>query len=171
MNNHKKLTEKSSNWLLFYLSNKLFYLSNILLDHKKEFFKFYMVGFSGLIINYFISYYMFTLFGFTHLYSSIIGILFSLSSNFLLNKFWTFQDMNIDLRIIVKQYLKYFLFNSVGIFIQLLVVYGFGTAGLEYGWTIIYAIIIASMINYIFNKKFIFKNNKSEFLNLKNKIN
>lgn len=113
---------------------------------------------------------MFTVFGFTHLDSSIFGILVSLSSNFLLNKFWTFQDNSIQIQIIIKQYLKYFLFNSVGILMQLLIVYGFGTVGMDYGWTIIFAIIIASLINYIFNKKFIFKNHNSEILNLKNKI-
>lgn len=163
MKNHKKLKEKSS-------SRFLFNLSKILYDHKNEFFKFYLVGATGLVINYLISYCMFTVFGFTHLYSSIFGILVSLSSNFLLNKFWTFQDNSIEIQIITKQYLKYFLFNSVGILMQLLMVYGFGTVGMDYGKTVIFAIIIASLINYIFNKKFIFKNHNSEILNLKNKI-
>jgi putative flippase GtrA len=41
---------------------------------------------------------------------------------------------------------------------------------LEYNWTILFAIIIASVINYVFNKKFIFKNKNVEIMKVKKKI-
>lgn len=160
MENHKKLREKSSSW-------RFFNLSNLFLNHKEEIFRFYLVGASGLVINYIISYFLFTFFGFNHLQSSFSGILVSLSSNFLLNKFWTFRDKNIEFQVITKQYLKYFIFNSIGILIQLTLVYVLGSMGIEYTWTILYAIVIASVINYVFNKKFIFKNNNVEIMNVK----
>jgi dolichol-phosphate mannosyltransferase len=163
LENHKKLTEKSSRW-------RFFNLSNLFLDHKEEILRFYLVGATGLVINYLISYFLFTFFELNHLQSSFSGILVSLSSNFLFNKFWTFRDKNIEFQVITKQYIKYFVFNSIGILIQLLLVYGLGTMDLEYNWTILFAIIIASVINYVFNKKFIFKNKNVEIMKVKKKI-
>jgi len=98
-----------------------------------------------------------------------MGIIVSLSSNFLLNKVWTFQDNNMYVKIILKQYVKYFFFNSVGVIMQLSIVFGLGKTNIDYGITIIIAILIASILNYIVNKKFIFKN-KKEIINLKNKF-
>jgi len=164
LENHKKLTKKSP--LL-----RFFNLSDLVLNHKGEIFRFYLVGTTGLIINYFISYSLFTFFGFTHIQSSFSGILVSLSTNFLLNKFWTFKDKDVAFRTIIKQYLKYFVFNSIGILLQLFLVSSLGSFGIEYTWTIFFAIIIASVINFIFNKKFIFKNKNVELMNFKKRSN
>jgi putative flippase GtrA len=72
-------------------------------------------------------------------------------------------------KIILKQFVKYFIFNSVGVIMQLSIVFGLGKTNIDYGITIIIAILIASILNYIVNKKFIFKN-KKEIINLKNKF-
>ncbi len=87
----------------------------------------------------------------------------------MLNKIWTFQDRNMKYNIILKQYLKYFIFNSVGVIIQLSLVFGFGKTNLDYGWVIIIAISVASILNYIVNKKFIFKNRK-EVVDIRNRF-
>ena len=163
MKNHKNYKEKSSN-----SKTILFYIRGIY-RNKSEISKFYTVGAIGLFINYIVSFYFFTYFHFDHLQSSILGIVVSLSSNFLLNKIWTFHDRNMSYDIVLKQYLKYFIFNSVGVVIQLSIVYGLGKTNVDYGWIIIIAISIASILNYIVNKKFIFKN-KKEILNIKNKF-
>ncbi|MGZ5511144.1 MAG: GtrA family protein [Nitrososphaeraceae archaeon] len=52
---------------------------------------------------------------------------------------------------------------------QLSIVYGFGKTNLDYGWVIIIAISIASILNYIVNKKFIFKNSK-EVVDIRNRF-
>jgi putative flippase GtrA len=75
----------------------------------------------------------------------------------------------MKIKIILKQYLKYFIFNSVGVVIQLSIVFGLGKTNIDYGIIILIAISIASILNYIVNKKFIFKN-KKEILDLKNKF-
>jgi len=163
LKNHKNYKEKSSspNTILFYIQS--------IYKNKGEISKFYTVGALGLFINYVVSFYFFAYFHFDHLQSSILGIVISLSSNFLLNKIWTFQDRNMNYDIVLKQYSKYFIFNSVGVVIQLSIVYGLGKANVDYGWIIIIAISIASILNYIVNKKFIFRN-KNEILNIKNKF-
>ncbi len=163
MKNHKNYKEKSSSPKTILLFIRGIY------RNKSEISKFYTVGAIGLFINYFVSFYFFTYFHFNHLHSSILGIIVSLSSNFLLNKFWTFEDKNMNYDILLKQYLKYFIFNSVGVVIQLSIVYGLGKTSVDYGWIIIIAISIASILNYIVNKKFIFKN-KREILKIKEKF-
>jgi len=163
LKNHKKYKEKSSSTIT------ILFLVQRIYRNKGEISKFYTVGAIGLFINYIISFYFFTYFHFDHLQSSILGIVVSLSSNFLLNKIWTFHDKNMNYDIVLKQYLKYFIFNSVGVVIQLSIVYGLGKTNVDYGWIIIIAISIASILNYIVNKKFIFKN-KKEILNIKNKF-
>ena len=163
MKNHKNYKEKSSN------SKTILFFIRGIYRNKSEISKFYTVGAIGLFINYFVSFYFFTNFHFDHLPSSIVGIIVSLSSNFLLNKIWTFKDKNMNYDIVLKQYLKYFIFNSVGVVIQLSIVYGLGKTNIDYGWIIIVAISIASILNYIVNKKFIFRN-KNEILSIKNKF-
>lgn len=163
MKNHKKYKEKSSS------SKTILFFIRGIYRNKSEISKFYIVGAIGLFVNYFVSFYFFTYYYFDHLNSSTLGIIVSLSSNFLLNKIWTFQDRNMNYYIVLKQYIKYFIFNSVGVVIQLSIVAGLGKTNIDYGWIIIVAISIASILNYIVNKKFIFKN-KNEILNIKNKF-
>jgi dolichol-phosphate mannosyltransferase len=163
LKNYKKVKEKSSfvNSILVAI-NKIYY-------HKSELSKFYIVGGIGLIINYLISYFIFTTFHLDHIQSSIFGIIVSLTSNFLLNKLWTFQDRRIKYDIVLRQYVKYFIFNSVGVIIQVSIVAGFAKTSIDYGYIVIIAISIASILNYIVNKKFIFKNTK-EIVDVRNKF-
>ena len=163
MKNYKKVKEKSSfvNSILVAI-NKIYY-------HKSELSKFYIVGGIGLIINYLISYFIFTTFHLDHIQSSIFGIIVSLTSNFLLNKLWTFQDRRMKYDIVLRQYVKYFIFNSVGVIIQVSIVAGFAKTSIDYGYIVIIAISIASILNYIVNKKFIFKNTK-EIVDVRNKF-
>jgi dolichol-phosphate mannosyltransferase len=163
LKNHKNYKEKSSN------PEAILLLIQRIYRNRGEISKFYIVGAIGLFINYFVSLYFFSNFHFDHIQSSILGIIVSISSNFFLNKIWTFHDRNINYDIVLKQYAKYFLFNSVGVIMQLLIVYGLGKTDVEYSWVIIIAISISSILNYIINKKFIFKN-KKEILNIKNKF-
>jgi len=163
LKNYKKVKEKSSfvNSILIAI-NKIYY-------HKSELSKFYIVGGIGLVINYLISYFIFTTFHLDHIQSSIFGIIVSLTSNFLLNKLWTFQDRTMKYDIVLRQYVKYFIFNSVGVIIQVSIVYGFAKTSIDYGYIVIIAISIASILNYIVNKKFIFKN-KKEIVDVRNKF-
>lgn len=163
MKNYKKVKEKSSfvNSILVAI-NKIYY-------HKSELSKFYIVGGIGLVINYLISYFIFTTFHLDHIQSSIFGIIVSLTSNFLLNKLWTFQDRRMKYDIVLRQYVKYFIFNSVGVIIQVSIVAGFAKTSIDYGYIVIIAISIASILNYIVNKKFIFKNTK-EIVDVRNKF-
>lgn len=77
--------------------------------------RFYTVGASGLLVNYTVSF----LFGVVlsnlwYLYVTMIGIVFSMTSNFLLNKTWTFEDRDFNLKKTLRQYGLFLGFSTIG---------------------------------------------------------
>jgi len=109
--------------------------------------RFYTVGASGLLVNYIISLlFADAIINFWYIHATIIGIAVSMSSNFILNKIWTFEDRNFEAKKTLAQYGKFVGFSSLGALIQLGMVY-----------VLILAVIIAASSNFIFNKKWTFK--------------
>ena len=121
--------------------------------------RFYTVGASGLLVNYVAS----LLFNglapnIWYLYSTIIGILISMTSNFFLNKLWTFEDMEFDAKHTGIQFGMFIGFSSIGAIIQLLLVYALvENYGMEYPLSLILAVAAASVGNFLLNKKWTFK--------------
>ena len=121
--------------------------------------RFYTVGASGLVINYLIS--ILSSLGISelwYLHSNLIGIMVSMTSNFFLNKFWTFEDRDLSLRRTSEQYAKFIGFCSLGVVIQLTLVYYLVDGHhIYYPFALITAILIAAFSNFILNKKWTFK--------------
>jgi dolichol-phosphate mannosyltransferase len=121
--------------------------------------RFYSVGASGLIVNYFASICLNTLFpNIWYLYSTVIGILASMTSNFFLNKLWTFEDRNFSVKDTGIQYGKFMGFSSLGAIIQLGFLYLLlENYDIEYALALILAVSAASVGNFLLNKKWTFK--------------
>lgn len=121
--------------------------------------RFYTVGASGLILNYVISMLLSkgVVSNFWYLQSTLIGIIFSITSNFFINKAWTFEDRNFSTGHTLKQYGMFAAISSVGAAIQLAVLYLFVESGLQYSLSLIIAVAIASGSNFLLNKKWTFK--------------
>ena len=68
--------------------------------------RFYTVGASGLLLNYFVSIFLFnsSLTNMGYIQATIGGIIVSNISNFLLNKVWTFEDRDFAVRKTLRQY-------------------------------------------------------------------
>jgi dolichol-phosphate mannosyltransferase len=144
------------------------YSSNAMIQNKQErrglilflskAARFFTVGASGLLINYLISSLLSddTLFNFWYVHGTLIGIIFSITSNFLLNKSWTFEDKDFSLYHTLKQYGLFVAFSSIGASIQLLLVYLLVESGLSYSPSLIIAVASASISNFLLNKKFTF---------------
>lgn len=121
--------------------------------------RFYTVGASGVVVNYFASLY----FGswipeIWYLHANVIGIIFSMTSNFVLNKIWTFEDKDYRLKTFLFQYGKFIVFSSFGAVVQLGLVYFLvDEYSVVYPVALIVAILIAASANYLLNKKFTFK--------------
>ena len=121
--------------------------------------RFYTVGASGLLVNYIISLlFADTIIDFWYIHATIIGIAVSMSSNFILNKIWTFEDRNFEAKKTLTQYGKFVGFSSLGALIQLGMVYVLvDNYQFVYSVALVLAVIIAASSNFIFNKKWTFK--------------
>ena len=121
--------------------------------------RFYTVGASGLLVNYIASLFFNTLTpNVWYLYSAVMGILISMSSNFFLNKLWTFEDRKFRLKETGIQYGMFIGFSSLGAIVQLLILYALvENYNMEYPPALIFAVAAASVGNFLLNKKWTFK--------------
>ena len=127
--------------------------------------RYYTVGISGLIINYIVSFLLANdvansirlLSNVWYLEASIIGAAISSTSNFFLNKYWTFEDKRFDVRSTARQYLSFIGMSAIGLIIQIALLYYMVENLVPYRISLIVAIGIATTINFILNKKFTFK--------------
>ena len=121
--------------------------------------RFYTVGASGLLVNYIASLLFNTLApNLWYLYSTLIGVLISMTSNFFLNKLWTFEDMKFNVKETGIQFGKFIGFSSLGAVIQLLLVYVLvENYNMDYPPSLILAVAAASVGNFLLNKKWTFK--------------
>ncbi|MDH3341316.1 MAG: glycosyltransferase family 2 protein [Nitrosopumilus sp.] len=121
--------------------------------------RFYTVGASGFIVNYMIS----LLFAggisdLWYLHANVIGIAASISTNFILNKTWTFGDRDFRIKKTIYQYGKFAMFSSLGALVQLGVVYFLVDSNqVSYPLALILAVITAAFGNFVLNKKWTFK--------------
>jgi dolichol-phosphate mannosyltransferase len=127
--------------------------------------RYYTVGISGLIINYVVSFLLANdvansirlLSNVWYLEASIIGAAISTTSNFFLNKYWTFEDKRFDVAPTVRQYISFIWLSAIGLFVQISLLYYMVENSIPYRISLIVAIAVATTINFILNKKFTFK--------------
>jgi dolichol-phosphate mannosyltransferase len=121
--------------------------------------RFYTVGASGLLLNYLISILLTKgiISNFWYVEASTIGIIFSISSNFFLNKIWTFEDRNFSPRNALKQYGMFLGLSTIGAVVQLILIYLLVRSGFQYTLSLFLAVIVASVSNFLLNKKWTFR--------------
>jgi dolichol-phosphate mannosyltransferase len=121
--------------------------------------RFFTVGSSGLAINLLISILLSngTLASLWYVQATAIGIAVSITTNFILNKIWTFEDRRFSLFYMIKQYGLFLFFSSLGITIQLTLVYLLVESGMMYNTSLICAVAAASISNFLLNKRWTFR--------------
>ncbi|HEX2615137.1 MAG TPA: glycosyltransferase family 2 protein [Nitrososphaera sp.] len=121
--------------------------------------RFYTVGASGLLVNFVVSFlFQAVVPELWYLYTTIIGIFFSMTSNFFVNKLWTFEDRDFAAKKTAFQYGMFMGFSSLGALIQLGVVYALvENYRLDYPLALVLAVMAASIGNFLLNKKWTFK--------------
>ena len=121
--------------------------------------RFYTVGASGFIVNYMISLLLTGgIFDLWYLHANVIGIIASITTNFILNKTWTFGDRDFRVKKTISQYGKFAMFSSLGALVQLGMVYFLVDSNeISYPLALILAVMTAAFGNFILNKKFTFK--------------
>jgi len=121
--------------------------------------RFYTVGASGLLVNYVVSF----LFGVVlsnlwYIYATMIGIIFSMTSNFILNKVWTFEDRDFELKKTLRQYGLFLGFSGIGAIFQIFMIYVLvESRHVNYSIALFVAVVIASVGNFILNKRWTFQ--------------
>ncbi len=121
--------------------------------------RFYTVGASGLGVNYLVS----LLFAggisdFWYLHANILGIITSITTNFVLNKYWTFEDRDFSTKKTLQQFVKFIGFSSFGALIQLSIVFLLVEENqIMYPLALTLAVFTAAFGNFIFNKRWTFK--------------
>jgi dolichol-phosphate mannosyltransferase len=120
--------------------------------------RFFTVGASGLLVNYVASFLLTTLVpGIWYIHATLFGIIISITSNFLLNKIWTFEDKDFSPKHFFKQYSLFMVLCALGAVIQLSLVYAFVEySHIQYAVSLIMAVAIASLSNFLLNKKITF---------------
>jgi len=113
-----------------------------------------------LLVNYMVSYLLSNgvLANLWYVESTMIGIVCSITSNFFLNKAWTFEDRNFSAVHTLKQYGLFVTMSSTGAALQLAILYLLvQSGGMKYEFSLILAVAIASMSNFLLNKKWTFR--------------
>ena len=121
--------------------------------------RFYTVGASGLLINYLISSFASNVLvsGIWYIQATLIGIVVSILSNFVLNKIWTFEDRDFSFSHTFRQFILFVGISSFGAAMQLVLVYVLVESGLRYEISLVFAVSLASISNFLLNKKLTFK--------------
>jgi len=121
--------------------------------------RFFTVGASGLGLNYLMS--LLLSGGFSdlwYLHANVIGIIASITSNFILNKYWTFEDRDFSTKRTLEQYGKFVGFSSLGALLQLFMVFSLVEEyQMMYPIALVIAVITAAFGNFILNKKWTFR--------------
>jgi dolichol-phosphate mannosyltransferase len=120
--------------------------------------RFFTVGASGFLVNYVVSFLLANVVSSVwYLQATLIGILVSITTNFFLNKLWTFEDRDFSTRHFVRQYASFMALCSLGAVIQLSLVYVFVEySHIQYGISLVMAVCVASLGNFLLNKKITF---------------
>ena len=120
--------------------------------------RFYTVGASGFLINYLVSVLLFnsSVASLGYIQATIGGIIVSNISNFLLNKAWTFEDRDFTPRKTLRQYGLFAAITSGGAGIQLGILQVLLQSGFSYEASLLMAVSIASISNFLLNKKLTF---------------
>ncbi|EGP93807.1 glycosyltransferase [Nitrosarchaeum koreense] len=120
--------------------------------------RFFSVGASGLGVNYIMSILFSSSLDMWYIHATILGIMFSITSNFILNKYWTFEDRDFAVKRTIVQYGKFAGFSSIGALVQLgMVYYLVDELTMSYPIALVSAVATAAFSNFILNKKWTFK--------------
>lgn len=121
----------------------------------KRLFKFGIVGFSGILIDFGSTYFLKENIGVNAYLANSIGFCLAAFSNYLLNRVWTFKDKN---NLILQQFGMFFIISLIGLVLNNILIYVLNTyLGLSFYIAKFLAISIVFFWNYFANAKFTFR--------------
>ncbi|PIQ47781.1 MAG: glycosyl transferase family 2 [Cytophagales bacterium CG12_big_fil_rev_8_21_14_0_65_40_12] len=125
-----------------------------MLELGLKFLKFCTVGFSGLAIDFGITYLAKEKLKFNKYVANSLGFSIASTSNYFLNKVWTFHDTNPDA---ITQFSKYIFIALIGLLLNNLIIYLLvNKKEVTFYWAKLIAIGIVVFWNFIANYNFTF---------------
>lgn len=119
-----------------------------------KFVKFCIVGFSGMVVDFGTTFICKEWLKFNKYLSNSMGFILAASSNYLLNRIWTFSSSNPE---IMSEYIRFFLISIAGLILNNLVVYIFhGRRKFNFYLTKLGATFIVTLWNFTMNYLFTF---------------
>ena len=120
-----------------------------------KFLKFGAVGFSGVFVDFGVTYLFKEIIKINKYVSNAIGFICAATSNYILNRIWTFQSDNAD---VATEYGKFMLVSAIGLGINSLTLYILTD---KFKWNFylskIFAIGMATLWNFFANLLFTFR--------------
>lgn len=120
-----------------------------------KFLKFGVVGLTGLIIDFTLTFLFRNILKINQYIANAIGFIVAASSNYIINRIWTFNSHNPQM---IEEYVKFFLVSLVGLGINTLVLYFLVK---RFKWNFyfskLFAIGAATVWNFFINLMFTFK--------------
>lgn len=119
-----------------------------------KFLKFCAVGFSGVIVNFSVTYLCKEILKLNKYLSNILGFIISATTNYVLNRFWTFESSNPHVGI---EFVKFFGVSLIGMSIDTLTVYVLhGKLKWNFYLSKLFAVGAATLWNFFGNYLFTF---------------
>ena len=120
-----------------------------------KFLKFGVVGFSGVFVDFGVTYLFKEIIKINKYASNALGFICAATSNYILNRIWTFQSENAD---VATEYGKFMFVSAIGLGINSLTLYLL-TDKLKWNFYLskIFAIGAATLWNFFANLLFTFK--------------
>ena len=135
------------------LENNPYYIEQK--GHKSVFFlskagRFFTVGTSGFVINYLVSLLVGSIVSnIWYIHAAMFGIMISITSNFILNKVWTFEDKDFTFKHVIKQYFSFLALCAFGAVIQLSLTYLFFEGWhTQYGISLMLAFVLHQLVTF-----------------------
>ena len=120
----------------------------------KTFMKFAIVGGSGAIIDFGLLTLGVEIFHWPLLIANAIGFSLAASSNFFLNKLWTFRNSNNNY---LKQFSMFLVVAGFGLFLNSSILHVLTSMSLHYLWAKAVACLVVALWNFFMNKNWTFR--------------
>jgi putative flippase GtrA len=131
------------------VSGQLLYINFVVRGFLLKFLKFGVVGFSGLFIDFGLTYLFKEVLHVQKYVSNAIGFMLAASSNYFLNRIWTFESTNPN---IALEYTEFIVISIIGLIINTAILYLLvSKLKMNFYLSKIFAIAVVTLWNFFAN--------------------
>ncbi|MFH1457103.1 MAG: GtrA family protein [Patescibacteria group bacterium] len=123
---------------------------------KKNFFKFFIVGVSSLILDMLLLIFLKENLGFSAVSAVALNQIIVVVYNFILNKYWSFETK----KMLLQQFIRYLILVLINYFFSIMSMYFFsGVIGINYQLVRLLTIACLFIFNFVFYKNWVYREN------------